>query len=139
MKEVAKGPLPQDDATAAKMETQETEAAMDSAIRQYLKTVCECIQNEIKQHTRPNCYIRGDFFHRKKHAVFALCADSAIGINVDSLCARDVFVWLPLLLPGAPDFFKCICGECLIKHGTISISSYLYYSLDNFSPEGFRL
>ena len=59
MKEVAKGPLPQDDATAAEMETQETEAAMDSAIQQYLKTVRECIQNEIKQHMRPNCYIRG--------------------------------------------------------------------------------
>jgi len=72
---------------------------------------------------RPNCYIRGDFFHRKKHAVFALCDDSATGFNVDSLCARDVFVWLPLLLPGAPDYFKCTCGERLIKHGTVA--SYL--------------
>jgi hypothetical protein len=118
--EVAEGPLPQDDAAAAEMETQETEAVMDSAIQRYLKTVRESIQNEIKKHMRPNCYIRGDFFHRKRHAVFALCDDSATGFNVDSLCARDVFVWLPLLLPGAPDFFKCTCGERLIKHGMVS-------------------
>jgi hypothetical protein len=104
--EVAEGPVPQDDATAAGVETQETEAAMDSAIERYLKTVRESIQNEIKQHMRPNCYTRGDFFYRKRHAVFALCDDSATGFNVDSLCARDVFVWLPLLLPSAPDFFK---------------------------------
>ena len=39
------------------------------------KTVHETIQNEIKQHMRPNCYIWGDFFHQKKHAVFALCDD----------------------------------------------------------------
>jgi hypothetical protein len=118
--EVAEGPLPQDDATAAEVETHETEAVVDSAIQRYLKTVRESIQNEIKQHMRPNCYIRGDFFHRKKHAVFALCDDSATGFNVDSLCARDVFVWLPLLLPGAPDFLKCTCGERLIKHGMIT-------------------
>jgi hypothetical protein len=119
--EVAEGPLPQDAAAAAaEMETQETEAVMDSAIQRYLKTVRESIQNEIKKHMRPNCYIRGDFFHWKRHAVFALCDDSATGFNVDSLCARDVFVWLPLLLPGAPDFFKCTCGERLIKHGMVS-------------------
>ena len=115
--------MPQDDATAAAAETQENEAPMDSAIHQYLKNVRESIQNEIKQHRRPNCYSRGDFFHRKKHAVFALCDDSVTGFNVDSLCARDVFVWLPLLLPGAPDFFKCTCDERLIKHGIVS--SYL--------------
>jgi hypothetical protein len=94
---------------------------MDSAIQRYLKTVRESIQIEMKKHMRPNCYIRGDFFYRKKHAVFALCDDSATGFNVDSLCARDVFVWLPLLLPGAPDFFKCTCNERLIKHGMISL------------------
>ena len=37
--EVAEGPLPQDDATAAELETQETEAAMDPAIQRYLKTL----------------------------------------------------------------------------------------------------
>jgi len=31
--EVAEGPLPQDDGTTAEVETQETEAAMDSAIQ----------------------------------------------------------------------------------------------------------
>ena len=118
--EVAEGPLPQDDATTAEVETQETEAATGSAIERYLLTVRESIQNEIKQHMRPICYIQGDFFHRKRHAVFALRDDSATGFNVDSLCARDVFVWLPLL-PGAPDFFKCTCGERLIKHGTVSL------------------
>lgn len=120
MDEVAEGPVPQDDATTAGIETHESEAATDSAIERYLKTVRESIQNEIKQHKRPNCYTRGDFFHRKKHAVFALCDDSVKGFNVDSLCARDVFVWLPLLLPGAPDSFKCTCGEHLIKHGKLS-------------------
>jgi hypothetical protein len=118
--EVAEAPLPQDDATAAEAETHETEAATDSAIHHYLKAVHESIQNEIKQHTWPKCYIQGDFFHRKKHAVFALCDDSATGFNVDSLCAQDVFVWLPLLLPGAPDLFKCSCGEHLIKHGAVN-------------------
>ena len=54
--EVADGPVPQDDATAAVVETQENEAPMDSAIHQYLKTARESIQNEIKQHRRPNCY-----------------------------------------------------------------------------------
>ena len=118
--EIAEGPQPQDDATAAEMETQESEVPMDSAIQRYLKTVRESIQNEMKQHMRPSCYIRGDFFYRKKHAVFALCDDSATGLNADFLCARDVFVWLPLLLPGTPDFFKCNCGEQLIKHGMVS-------------------
>ena len=127
--------MPQDDATAAGVETQETEAAMDSAIERYLKTVRESIQNEIKLHMRPNCYIRGDFFHRKRHAAFALCDDSATGFNVDSLCARDVFIWLPLLLPGAPDFFKCECGEHLIKHGRVPS----YYLQTNFLSENLRL
>ena len=118
--EVAEGPLPQDNTTAAEGETQENEATMDSAIQWYLKTVCESIQNEIKQHMRPSCYIQGDFFHWKRHAVFALCDDSATGFNVDSLCAWDVFIWLPLLLSGAPDFSKCTCGDHLIKHGMVS-------------------
>ena len=55
--EVAEGPLPQDDTTAAEVETQENEVAMDSAIQQCLKTVHKSIQNEIKQHMQPNCYI----------------------------------------------------------------------------------
>lgn len=72
--EVAEGLLPQDDAMAAEAETQETKAEMDSAIQQCLKTVCESIQNEIKQHMRPNCYIRGDFFTERS----MLCLLSAV-------------------------------------------------------------
>jgi len=39
------------------------------------------------------------------------------GLQPDRLCARDVFVWLPSCLPGAPDYFKCECGVRLKKNG----------------------
>ncbi|KAJ7889507.1 hypothetical protein B0H14DRAFT_3709849 [Mycena olivaceomarginata] len=33
------------------------------------------------------------------------------------LCYLRVFVWLPYLLPGCPDRFKCTCGKPLSKNG----------------------
>ena len=116
--------MPQDDATAAEEETHETEAAMDSPIQRYLKTVRK---NTYPKRDKATVMLEEIFFHRKKHAVFSLFGDSTTGFNVDSPCARYVFVWLPIFLPSAPGFFKCTRDERLIKHGTVFL--YIYTNI----------
>ncbi|KAJ7738873.1 hypothetical protein DFH07DRAFT_778935 [Mycena maculata] len=39
------------------------------------------------------------------------------GLDPDKLCFPMVLVWLPHLLPGHPDRFKCTCGKPLSKNG----------------------
>jgi hypothetical protein len=87
---------------------------MDSAIHRYLKTVRETIQAEIKQHMRPRCYIRGPEEARR------LCS-----LRRFSYGLQRGFSLLGMSLsgfPGAPDFFKCTCGDRLIKHGAVFLN-----------------
>ncbi|KAK6974250.1 hypothetical protein R3P38DRAFT_2812166 [Favolaschia claudopus] len=42
---------------------------------------------------------------------------SGVGLNADSLYQRKVFIWMPHLLPGSPDSFKCHCGNILVRNG----------------------
>ncbi|KAF9037406.1 hypothetical protein BDZ89DRAFT_1011046 [Hymenopellis radicata] len=88
-----------------------------SLIHQYLRSVKQRIVTEIEKHGQPSCYKDGDFYHRPRHPVFALQSSVTTEFTPDVLYERDVFVWLPHLLPGHPDTFKCECGMHLSKHG----------------------
>lgn len=105
-------------AAAAEAETQSSQPAKNSAVHNYLKQVHEQLQREEATHGKPLCYKRGDFFYRPPHAVFSLQKiKDTTGLDPSVLYARDVFVWLPHLLPGHPDQFKCTCGLGLSRNG----------------------
>lgn len=106
-----------DHATAAQEETNASEAQTQSYLHQYLSSILNKIKKDIYLHKQPNCYATGDFVIRPKHAVFALHDAAVSGLQPDHLALRDVFVWLPKFLPGAPEFFKCTCGSRLTKNG----------------------
>jgi hypothetical protein len=108
---------PEEAAAAAKAKTESSEAPSESAIHQHLYAVRQDIKKQVELHHQPDCYRRGDFFYRTKHPVFTLHDAAIKGLQPDRLCARDVFVWLPPCLPGAPDYFKCTCGVRLKKNG----------------------
>ena len=76
--------------------------------------------------TPPDCYQQGDSFHWTKHAVFILHDAALKGLQPDHLCARDIFVWLPPFLPGAPNYFKCTCGGHLTKNGMMHVLTCLW-------------
>lgn len=105
-------------AAAAEAETQSSHPAKKSAVHNYLKEVHEQLQREEAKHGKPSCYRRGDFFYRPPHAVFSLQKiKDTTGLDPSALYSRDVFVWLPHLLPGHPDQFKCTCGLGLSRNG----------------------
>lgn len=109
--------LTSEPATDAQKESQASEAREQSSIHRHLSAALKQIKKEIKAHGWPESYRRGDFFYRPKHAVFALHDAAVTGLQPDHLCARDVFLWIPACLPGAPDSFKCTCGGRLSKNG----------------------
>ncbi|KAJ7852387.1 hypothetical protein B0H14DRAFT_3137162 [Mycena olivaceomarginata] len=92
----------------AETETQSSEAATNSVLSNFLEYVKEQLQLEIDIHKRPLCYLRGDFYWRPPHPVFSLQRE--FGSNPDMVYWRDVFVWLPHLLPGFNDkrIARCI-------------------------------
>jgi len=104
-------------AADAHAESQSSEVREQSSIHRHLSAALKQIKKEIKAHGRPESYRRGDFFYRPKHAVFALHDAAVTGLQPDHLCARDIFLWLPTCLPGAPDTFRCTCGGRLSKNG----------------------
>ncbi|KAJ6489576.1 hypothetical protein C8R47DRAFT_1124811 [Mycena vitilis] len=99
--------------TVAEAETRQSEAATDSALHTFLLSVRKRLSMEIKKHGGPLCYARGEFFERPMHPVFALQRS----LDPTRLYSRDVFVWLPSLLPGHPDRFVCTCGKPLSRNG----------------------
>lgn len=101
----------------AQAESQASEAREQSSIHRHLSAALKQIKKEIKAHGWPESYRRGDFFYRFKHAVFVLHDAAKTGLQLDHLCAHDIFLWLPACLPGAPDSFKCTCGGHLSKNG----------------------
>ncbi|KAJ7199194.1 hypothetical protein GGX14DRAFT_401499 [Mycena pura] len=114
--------IPEDTADNAKVAEQETEASVpqnESILKAYLGDTLARIQREIKKHGQPLCYARGDLFDRPPHPLFAVRDATKHGFKPDVFCHMDIFLWLPLLLPGAPDAFKCDCGHALplVKKG----------------------
>ncbi|KAJ7813617.1 hypothetical protein B0H14DRAFT_3149769 [Mycena olivaceomarginata] len=105
-------------AAAAEAETQSSEPAPSSVIHKQLTTIQERLLEEESTHGKPLCYLHGDFFDRPPHPVFTLQkTQNTTGLDPSQLYLRKVFVWLPYLLPGCPDRFKCTCGKPLSKNG----------------------
>ncbi|KAJ7736437.1 hypothetical protein B0H16DRAFT_1466622 [Mycena metata] len=69
------------------------------------------LSREIAKHGMPLCYRRGDFWDRPPHPIFALQRSTGHknGLDPARLYERDTFIWIPSLLPGAPERFKCDC------------------------------
>ncbi|KAJ7772000.1 hypothetical protein DFH07DRAFT_937710 [Mycena maculata] len=103
----------------AEAETRSSEAKKDSVLQKQFTSLRDRLSTEIKQYGSPLCYRRGDFYDRAPHPVFALHrgTGSQGGLDPTELYARDVFIWIPNLLPGAPNRFKCTCGKPLGRHG----------------------
>ncbi|KAJ6470658.1 hypothetical protein C8R47DRAFT_1148854 [Mycena vitilis] len=99
-------------------DTQPADAIKDSVLHGQLKSVKIRFGEEIAAHGKPLCYLRGDFFDRPPHPVFAL-EESRISTGLDpaKLYWRRIFVWLPYLLPGCPTQFLCPCGKVLTRNG----------------------
>lgn len=103
----------------AQKETTASEVKENSVIHQFLRATLRHIKKEIDDHKQPNCYRQGSFMIYAKHPVFVLHDTPKFGLQTDHLCHRNVFVWLPQCLPGAPDSFKCTCGGRLSKNGEL--------------------
>ncbi|KAJ7889508.1 hypothetical protein B0H14DRAFT_3126972 [Mycena olivaceomarginata] len=103
----------------AETETGASEAGIDSVLQKQFAILKDRLSKEIKKYGSPLCYRRGDFYDRPMHAIFALhrSMGSNHGLDPSELYARDVFIWIPNLLPGAPDRFKCTCGKPLSRNG----------------------
>lgn len=109
---------PAGDAGVAEAETKASEAVKKSVISKQLVAVKDRLIAEITQFEKPLCYLRGDFYDRPWHPVFAVQDDMKHkGLDPERLYQRDVFVWLPHLLPGAPSKFRCACGMHLSRNG----------------------
>ncbi|KAJ7875171.1 hypothetical protein B0H14DRAFT_2568940 [Mycena olivaceomarginata] len=105
-------------AKAAEPETWSSQPAETPVLHNYLLAVHKRLRQEETVHGKPLCYIPGDFFDRPLHPVFALeRSKDTVGLDAGQLYLRNVFVWLPYLLPGHPDKFKCTCGKHLSKNG----------------------
>ncbi|KAJ3818004.1 hypothetical protein F5880DRAFT_1617760 [Lentinula raphanica] len=115
----------QDISSTALNESQDSEVLEHSCHQQQLQSALHQIQKEIETHGQPNCYSRGDFFFRSKHPIFALHDAKLAGLQPDRLCHRDIFIWLPSYLPGAPDHFTCTCGLRLSKNEQLMYCQYL--------------
>jgi len=110
-----------DSAAAAQEETSNSELQVHSVLHQYLSAVLHDIQKQIKNHGRPDCYRNNSFVIHAKHPVWVLHDAAIDGLKPDCLYHQDIFIWLPALLPGAPESFKCVCGRRLNKNGVFRV------------------
>ncbi|KAJ6482041.1 hypothetical protein C8R47DRAFT_1283386 [Mycena vitilis] len=103
----------------AEAETHSSEPGKESALHKWFVSVRDRLSIEIKKYKSPLCYQRGDFYDRAPHPVFALQWSMKRNTELDpsELYPHDVFVWIPNLLPGAPNRFKCTCGKPLSRNG----------------------
>nr|GAT42819.1 predicted protein [Mycena chlorophos] len=104
--------LGQEDELQDDDEDSASEPPPESSITRYLRSVRDRVQAEIDTHGEPLCYRRGDLYERAPHPVFTLktCFTRTEEKKhpEDVLYARDICIWLPRLLPGAPEHFKCL-------------------------------
>ncbi|KAJ7734018.1 hypothetical protein DFH07DRAFT_944774 [Mycena maculata] len=106
-------------AQVAEAETRSSQPIKDSIIHKQLVALQQRLMREETQHGAPDCYHRGDFYDRPPHPVFALRdSKTTTGLDPSQLYLRDVFIWLPHLLPGCPDRLKCTRGQPLSKNGS---------------------
>jgi hypothetical protein len=98
-------------------ETQAAEVVDKSELHKQLVLMKQEIDQEIDSHGQPLCYLRGDFFHRPCHPVFALHNSVITGLDPTQLYLRRVCIWLPYLLPGSPSRYLCTCGRVLSRNG----------------------
>lgn len=113
------------DTSMAQSEAETPEPTVDSLIHQFLSAAKRRIVKEIEKYGQPLCYKRGSFFEYAMHPVFALKQNIVTGFTPNQLYHRDIFIWLPHLLPGHPDKFKCSCGQYLSRHGMLLNESKL--------------
>ncbi|KAG7089394.1 hypothetical protein E1B28_011082 [Marasmius oreades] len=108
----------EESAQIAEREAEASQAKAYSAMGIYLEQVLNNVRQEIQKHNMPRCYQHGDFWIRPRHPIFSL-QHGAIKTEFTPtlLYQKDVFVWLPSFLPGAPDRFICSCGRYLSRHG----------------------
>jgi hypothetical protein len=99
-------------------ESPEVDTEEKCELNKQLRSLQRRIIQEIKTYKAPLCYLRGDFFDRPFHPVFSLQRDMAG--DPTALYWRKVFIWLPHLLPGCPDKFRCDCGNFLSRNGMYS-------------------
>ncbi|KAJ7467778.1 hypothetical protein B0H11DRAFT_2306103 [Mycena galericulata] len=107
------------DPTTEQVDNNSSEAVNDSVLQTQFTELRAKLSREITKYGQPLCYRRGDFYDRPPHPVFALhrSTGSKDGLDPTKLYARDVFIWIPSLLPGAPERFKCDCGKPLSRNG----------------------
>jgi hypothetical protein len=110
-----------DSATAAQEEALNSEPQVHSVLQRHLSAVLHDIWKQIKNHEHPDCYCYNSFIIHAKHPVWALHDTAIDGLKPDCLYHWDVFVWLLALLPGALDWFKCVCGRCLNENGAFYV------------------
>ncbi|KAJ7707928.1 hypothetical protein B0H16DRAFT_1824162 [Mycena metata] len=105
--------------TAMETDSGTAEAENDSVLQKQFIDLKAKLTREITEYGSPLCYLRGDFYDRPPHPVFAIHRSTASNTGLDPahLYARDVFIWIPSLLPGAPERFKCDCGKPLSRNG----------------------
>ncbi|KAJ7850810.1 hypothetical protein B0H14DRAFT_2581803 [Mycena olivaceomarginata] len=71
-------------------ETQAAEVVDKSELHKQLVLMKQEIDQEIDSHGQPLCYLRGDFFHRPRHPVFALHNSVITGLDPTQLYLRRV-------------------------------------------------
>ncbi len=106
-----------DGTTTSQAEQEPSDDAPESMVRQFLLAFKERVVKEIETYGQPLCYQRGQLFDYAIHPIFALKRAGLVEFTPNRLYERDVFVWLPLYLPGCPQKFKCTCGKQLLKRG----------------------
>ncbi|KAJ7832126.1 hypothetical protein B0H14DRAFT_3712671 [Mycena olivaceomarginata] len=94
------------DFQAAQSDT-ESEPSPESLLHQYLSSVKKRIKNRSRSMGSQLAINAVTSLTGPKHPVFALAQAATLDFSPNSLYERDVFVWLPHLLPGHPDKFKC--------------------------------
>ncbi|KAJ7892557.1 hypothetical protein B0H14DRAFT_2560268 [Mycena olivaceomarginata] len=77
-------------------ETQAAEVVDKSELHKQLVLMKQEIDQEIDSHGQPLCYLRGDFFHRPHHPVFALHDSVITGLDPTQLYLRRVITMIQL-------------------------------------------
>ncbi|KAJ7847219.1 hypothetical protein B0H14DRAFT_3138560 [Mycena olivaceomarginata] len=77
-------------------ETQAAEVVDKSELHKQLVLMKQEIDQEIDSHGQPLCYLRGDFFHRPRHPVFALHNSVITGLDPTQLYLCRVIMMIQL-------------------------------------------
>ncbi|KAJ7819709.1 hypothetical protein B0H14DRAFT_3147373 [Mycena olivaceomarginata] len=77
-------------------ETQAAEVVDKSELHKQLVLMKQEIDQEIDSHGQPLCYLRGNFFHRPRHPVFALHNSVITGLDPTQLYRRRVITMIQL-------------------------------------------